>query len=61
LWGAAQALREEVGCPLPLNELEKYDRCVTAAREALGEEAFAAAWAEGRVMPMEQAIAIALS
>jgi len=31
-----------------------------AARAALGEEAFAAAWAEGRAMTLEQAIAYAL-
>jgi hypothetical protein len=28
----------------------------TAARQALGEEAFSAAWAEGRALAMEQAI-----
>jgi hypothetical protein len=29
-------------------------------REALGEEAFAAAWAEGRALHLEEAIALAL-
>jgi hypothetical protein len=33
---------------------------VSAAHQALGEEAFAAAWAEGRAMSLEQAVAYAL-
>jgi hypothetical protein len=33
---------------------------LTAAREALGDEAFAAAWAEGQRMTLEEAIAYAL-
>ena len=37
-----------------------HDRAVQAMREALGEEAFAATWAKGRTMPMEEAIALAL-
>jgi len=60
LWGAAEALRESLGLPLPPNEREDYDRHRTAAREALGEEAFAGAWAEGRTMTPEQATAYAL-
>ena len=38
-----------------------HDRDVAAVRAALGEAAFAAAWAEGRAMTMEQAIAEALN
>ena len=34
----------------------QYDEDVAAARQALSEDAFAAAWAEGRAMTMEQAI-----
>jgi tetratricopeptide (TPR) repeat protein len=37
-----------------------YDRIVAAARTQLGEEAFAAAWAAGRSMSLEQAVAEAL-
>jgi hypothetical protein len=36
------------------------DRAVAAARRSLDEEAFATAWAEGRTMTLEQAIAYAL-
>jgi hypothetical protein len=33
---------------------------VAAAQAGLGDEAFAAAWAEGRAMILEQAVAYAL-
>src|SRR5262249_22080258 len=42
------------------NEQEEYDRYRSAARKALGEEPFAIAWAEGRAMTPEQAVASAL-
>jgi predicted ATPase/class 3 adenylate cyclase len=60
LFGAADALREAIGAPLAPGERADYDRHLAAARAALGEGAFAAAWAEGRALPMEQAIALAL-
>jgi non-specific serine/threonine protein kinase len=37
-----------------------YERAVAAARAALGEAAFAAAWAAGRALPLERAVAEAL-
>ena len=33
-----------------------YEQAVEVARKELGEEAFAAAWAEGRTMSVEQVI-----
>jgi len=57
LYGAAEALRESVGTPLPLVERTSYERSVAAARAQLGEQAFATAWAEGRTMTPEQALA----
>jgi hypothetical protein len=60
LWGAGQALREAIGAPLPPNEHPEYERMVAAARARLGEDAFAAAWARGRTISLEQAIAFAL-
>ena len=33
-----------------------YVRVVAAARASIGEEAFAAAWAEGRAIPLAQAL-----
>ena len=37
-------------------ERATYEPLVTAAREALGDEAFADAWAEGRKLPPERAL-----
>jgi predicted ATPase/uncharacterized protein HemY len=59
LWGAAEALREAIGIPMPPNEREAYDQAVTAARTALGADAFAGAWAAGRAMTAESAAAYA--
>jgi predicted ATPase/DNA-binding NarL/FixJ family response regulator len=59
LFGAGEALREALGTSAPYY-LVDYDRSVAAARAALGEESFAAAWARGREMTHEQAVAYAL-
>lgn len=40
---------------------QEFNREVTVVRSALGEEAFAAAWAEGQAMSLEQAIVYALA
>ena len=57
LWGAAEALREAIGAPLPPVESASYNRAVAAARTQLAEQAFAAVWAEGRTISPEQALA----
>ena len=57
LWGAAEALREAIGTPLPPLEQASYKWAVVAARTELGEQAFATAWAEGRALSPEQALA----
>jgi predicted ATPase/DNA-binding CsgD family transcriptional regulator len=57
LWGAAEALREVMGAPIPPVYRADYERAVAAARAQLGEKAFAAAWAQGRSMTPEQALA----
>ena len=56
LWGAAEVLWEPVGRQVPA-ERAAYDRSVAAARAQLDLAAFTAAWAKGRAMPLEQAIA----
>jgi predicted ATPase/DNA-binding XRE family transcriptional regulator len=61
LCGAAAALREDRGWPLPPAKRVEHERTTAAAREALGEEAFEAAWAEGHAMPLEDAITVALN
>jgi ATP/maltotriose-dependent transcriptional regulator MalT len=57
LWGAAEALRDALGVPIPPAEPTDYERSVSAARVHLGERAFAAAWAQGRSMTPERALA----
>ncbi|HLK61570.1 MAG TPA: tetratricopeptide repeat protein, partial [Chthonomonadaceae bacterium] len=72
LLGAAEALQEAGGgvrgpeviitysCRRGPYAQQKHETRVAALRSALGEEAFAAAWAEGRAMPIEQVMAYAL-
>jgi len=57
LWGAAQTLRETIGAPMPPVNRADYELAVAAARVRLGQEAFAAAWAGGRTVMPEQALA----
>ena len=57
LLGAATALRELIRTPLPPGDHPILDRVVAAVRDRLGEQAFAAAWAEGEAMRLDQAIA----
>ncbi len=57
LWGAAEAIREATGIPIPLLSLADYERSVSSARVHLGERAFTAAWAQGRAMTPKQALA----
>jgi len=57
LWGAAEALRQHIGAPLPPVYRADYERSVASARALLGEKPFAAAWAQGRGMTPEQALA----
>jgi predicted ATPase/class 3 adenylate cyclase len=56
LWGAAEALREAIDVPRLPVVLAGYEQAVAAARAHLGEEAFAAAWQEGRMTNLEQVI-----
>jgi DNA-binding CsgD family transcriptional regulator len=55
LLGAAEALRERLGAVLGPGQLLEVERTTAAARAALDEAAFAAAWAEGRRLSPEAA------
>jgi DNA-binding NarL/FixJ family response regulator len=46
-----------MGTSIPPVEIASYERSLAAARAQLGEQALAAAWAEGRTMSPEQAFA----
>jgi predicted ATPase/class 3 adenylate cyclase len=58
LWGAAEALREQMGMSLSHYEVAAfgYEQDLAAVRSALEEATFEAAWAEGRTMSFEQAV-----
>ena len=62
LWGAAEALREQMGMALSHLDLAAsgYEQDLAAVRSTLGEASFDAAWAKGRAMSFEQAIDYAL-
>jgi tetratricopeptide (TPR) repeat protein len=61
LLGGVAAQREALGVPRPPHEQPEHDRHVASLRACLGEERFAAAWAAGRQMGPEQAVAEALA
>ena len=62
LWGAAEALREQMGMSFSRFDLATsgYERDLAAVRSALSEASFESAWAEGRAMSPERAIEYAL-
>jgi predicted ATPase/transcriptional regulator with XRE-family HTH domain len=60
LFAAGAAIREEVGATRSPNKRAHTDRTLAAARKALGEESFAAAWAAGAVMRADEAAASAI-
>jgi predicted ATPase/class 3 adenylate cyclase len=60
LFGAAEALREASGTREMSLWRAAFDLDVADVRAALGDLAFAAAWAEGRAMGFEDAVAYAL-
>ena len=62
LWGAAEALREQIGMSLSKFDLTAsgYEQDLAAVRSTLDEASFDAAWAEGRAMSFEQAVGYVL-
>ena len=63
LWGAVEGMREAYGVHLtPITRsVTDYEGYLITVRSQLGEEAFAAVWAEGEAMPLERTIEYALS
>ena len=60
LFGAAEAALEGLAMTLPPHNRTDYDRNVAAAQALTDQVTFAAAWAEGRMLSLEQAAAYAL-
>ena len=61
LWGAAQALREDIKAPLPSHEQSLHEPYVASARLQLGEESWQATCEEGRKMAPDEAAEYALT
>ncbi len=57
LFGAASALRDEAGLPQSHTDRAYYGPFLTALHEELGAASFAAAWADGRAMSWQAAMA----
>jgi hypothetical protein len=55
--GAVEAHRQDHGAVREGVDQPAYERAVDVARAALGEASFAAAWADGRALRIEEAIA----
>ncbi len=61
LFGAADAIREGLAMPLSPDEQEDIEAITNGLRSALGDDAFSAAWADGRSLSQEAALEEALS
>jgi predicted ATPase/DNA-binding CsgD family transcriptional regulator len=61
LAGATAALTQQTGIIVQPTERGRYEHWLAQARQALGEDAAEAAWAEGQRMRLEQALAYALA
>jgi predicted ATPase/DNA-binding CsgD family transcriptional regulator len=61
LAGAAEAQREALGASADPHELVDLERALPAARRTLGRAAAAGAWAGGRALSLEEAVALALA
>jgi predicted ATPase/class 3 adenylate cyclase len=60
-FGAAEAIRETLDEPIPVEQREGYAAAVDMVRRALDEASFAAAWAAGRALAPEDAVREALA
>ena len=58
LYGAAEGLRESIGARRHPEHVDWYAAVASAARESLGSDAFAAALARGKALPLEEAVAL---
>ena len=61
LFGAAEAQREIVGQRYEPVDQASHDQWVVPTRAALGDTHFAAAWAEGRALTLDQSVEYALA
>jgi hypothetical protein len=60
LWGAIERQREEHGLALSPVERSGYERALSVARAQTELAAWDTAWAEGRALALDEAVAMAL-
>jgi predicted ATPase/class 3 adenylate cyclase len=60
LFAAAAEVRRAIGFPLPTADREAWERALLACRQALGDQAYAAAWADAQRMTVDEVVALAL-
>ena len=60
IWGATEALCEKVGTQLAPGNRMRIDALIAEARTRIAPKTFAAAWAEGRELSLDEAIAVCL-
>jgi non-specific serine/threonine protein kinase len=60
LLGAAEAVRERVGSPVPPPRQDRYDRTLAVVRAGLSADALASAWTAGRQLSPDEALSYAL-
>ena len=61
LFGAAEALRERIGSSMTPTERREYDQAVAQLRAQAEPALVEAAWARGRALTLEEAVAYALA
>jgi predicted ATPase/DNA-binding XRE family transcriptional regulator len=61
LYGAVEALREDIGIPITGPRRQTHDSFITFLQGLLGPGALAAAWKRGRALSREQAVNMALA
>ena len=59
LWGAAEALRDQISLPIPDPDLPGHNRMIDVARAKAKSSLFDDAWAQGRRLSLDEALAIA--
>jgi non-specific serine/threonine protein kinase len=60
LLGAADALRSQLGTVVHPADRREHEDAIVRTREAIGDDAFRAAWSTGANMSMDEAVAFAL-
>jgi non-specific serine/threonine protein kinase len=60
LFGFADGLRRATGRRILPRDRAEHEEALAALRTSLGEEAYAAAWAEGPALSLDEAVALAL-